>query len=152
MKKIICGALALMSVFCMAGCQDTGSGNKLTYGKKYVYYDDIHTEEAEQNYYIFYKNGTAKYHYYDIYQDYTFNRTIVYSYNIKLKYKIVEEENTVFCFYDGIEYDEIDTAKTNRSEYTAMLMYTEDFLVTSAGDEYMTEAFASEIPNFGKNE
>ena len=85
MREIICGALALMSVFCLAGCQDTGTDNKLTYGKKYVYYEDVHIEEAEQRYYIFYKNGTAKYHYYSTYQDYTFNKTIVYSYNIKLK-------------------------------------------------------------------
>ena len=58
----------------------------------------------------------------------------------------------VFCFYDGIEYDEVDNAKLDKREYTARLMYTEDFLITPAGDEYLTEAFLEEVPNFGKTE
>ncbi len=148
MKRIFCGALALMSIFCMGACGDNSSANGLSYNAKYIFKEDVSEAEEEQSYYIFYKDGTAKYHYYWTWKDYTFNRTNVYSYTLKLKYKIVEEENMVFCFYDGIEYDEANNVETDRSDYTASLMYTEDFLRTSAGDMYMTEAFLKEIPNF----
>lgn len=153
MKKIICGALALMSVFCMGACGgDKTSDCGLLYQAKYIHESDVRGEASQQRYYIFYKDGTARYHYYSTYEDYTFDRTVVYSYTLKLKYKIVEEENMVFCFYDGIEYDAADTTggSIDRSAYSASLMYTEDFLMTTAGDIYMTASLIEELPNFGK--
>ena len=146
MKKIICGVLALMSVFCMGACNvDKGSDTKLSYGVKYI--DEVVAAEEgsnRENYFIFNKDGTAEYRVYG-------SGINVYSYTIKLKYKIVEEENMVFCFYNGIEYDEDDTAKIEATTKVYSFMYTEDFLMSTDGRVYIAEDFLKkELPNLNK--
>ncbi len=148
MKKLACLLLALASVGCMAACKNEAK-MKLNYGEKYIHSDDIAEPENEQIYYVFYRNGTGEYHYYN-YSEYA-GRTS--SYTISFRYKIVEEENMIFAFYDGIEYDEVDTAKSfNDSTTIYKLMYSQDFLMSATtANIYMTQDFIdSELPNFGE--
>ncbi len=150
MKKVACLLLALASVGCMAACKNEAK-MKLSYGEKYINHEDITEPEEEQTYYIFYRNGTGEYHYYS-YSAYTMRTS---SYTISFRYKIVEEENMVFCFYDSVEYDEVDTAKLFKDSTTIYkLMYTQDFIMDATNaNMYLTEDFVEdEIPNFGKEE
>ncbi|MBQ7923917.1 MAG: hypothetical protein IJ329_01270 [Clostridia bacterium] len=148
MKKLVCLVLAFASVACLASCKNE-SETELSYGEKYILREDINKVEAEQSYFKFYSNGQAEYHYYNVIHGYGVQ---VYSYTINFRYKVVEEENMVFCFYNGVEYDEADTTKSADTESIHRLMYTEDFLmnVTNA-NMYLTEDFVEEeLPNFGK--
>ena len=148
MKKVACLLLALASVGCMVGCKNE-TKIKLAYGEKYIYSEAIAEPENEQIYYVFYRNGTGEYHYYH-YSEYAGQTS---SYTISFRYKIVEEENMIFAFYDGIEYDEVDTAKSfNDSTTIYKLMYSQDFLMYATNANiYMTQDFIdSELPNFGE--
>ena len=150
MKRVCCLLLALSSVLAFSGCigqnfsSDNDEGLKLTYNKKYVHNGYLDKIESRQKYYIFYEDGTAKYHYYYNGGD------LVEAYTIYFKYEIVEEENMVFCFYNGMDYDEADTEHDGVVETTIhKLMYTENFVMDLNGIIYMTEDFARDIPNFG---
>lgn len=153
MRKFVCGILALTSVLCMGACggdkennrADKDGGLKLSYGVKYIDEYVASGEGSGEAYFIFNKDGTAEYHAYSTYG------ANVYSYTTKWKYKIVEEENMVFCFYDGIEYDTVDTAKNVEKDRVRSYMYTEDFLMSTGGRMYLAEDFLKEeLPNFDK--
>lgn len=153
MKKIICGVLALMSVFCMGACAwDKESDCKLSCGVKYIHEGKAAGYRRGESYIVFNKDGTAKYRYYYV----STSGESVSSYTINYKYEIVEEESTVFCFYDGIEYDkEHNAALLSDAESAAdkvqTYMYTENFLMSIEGSVYLSEDFLEEeLPNFGK--
>ena len=151
MKKIICGVLALMSVFCMGACAwDKESDCKLSYGVKYINEGKAAGYQSGETYIVFNEDGTAKYHYYYV----STSGESVYSYTIKYKYEIIEEESMVFCFYDGIEYDEAHNAALLSHAESAKVqtyMYTENFLMSIGGSVYLSEDFLEEeLPNFGK--
>lgn len=153
MKRFVCGILALASVFCMGACGgdkgndlvESSSDLKLSYGVKYIDEAVASGEVSGESYFLFNKDGTAEYRKNEVYG------ANIHSYTIKWKYKIVEEENMVFCFYDGIEYDKADTSKYEEGDKVRSYMYTEDFLMSTGGRVYLAEDFLEEeLPNFDK--
>ncbi|MBR2024129.1 MAG: hypothetical protein IJ996_06420 [Clostridia bacterium] len=159
MKKLLCCLLAFCTVGALAGCNNgngsTGSGSslKLSYNTKYINKTRVN-DQTRQDYYIFYKDGTADYYYRNPSQyNIDTRKDEICAYTTHYRYVLVEEENMVFCFYNGISYDQDDEYKMNLSTTdTSRLMYTEDFIMTTGGTMYVTQAFIETVPNFGKTE
>ncbi len=107
MKKFLC----LLSVFvvagtsaAMAGCSSDKSEGSLglSYGKEYIYsyYDRWHEIERSV---VFDKDGTGKYREKQTAKQDDFDN---WNYTVSFRYLYYAEEDTVFCFYDSVEYGE----------------------------------------------
>lgn len=151
MKKLLCCLLSMaimLSIAMFPACSVIGDTIHVRYGEKYLLEGIAGEEEA---YYIFYKDGTAKYrHYYHYYSE-VFEEHNYSVYTLSLTYEIVDED-TVVCFYAGIEYDDLDNQRNGVSEnWTITISCSKNVLVTATkGDVYIAEPYLKEIPNFNK--
>ena len=159
-KKILAVVMsifaAVLLVAAFAGCSDdaqaAGAGTSttasVTLNKKYIEANDISEPESEQTYFIFTSDDTGLYHYFNS-VEYPSGGGIVNSYSIHFRYKIVSD--MVYCFYDSVEYDEVDTGNTEvETDWTRRLCGDTDFLVTVGSDYFFNENYLGEIPHFGK--
>ena len=150
MKKLLCCLLAFCTVGALAGCDDGDSKTEceLSYNTKYIRLSEISgVEENKMDYYIFYKDGTADYYYGST------SDNKLSAYTMHFRYALVEEQEMVFCFYNGHTYAEDDEYKASINvKENEQLMYTKDFIMTTGGTMYVTQAFIDTVPNFGKRE
>ena len=159
-KKILAVVMSIFAAVLLAGAfagcssktQAAGEGASttasVTLNKKYIEVYDISEPESEQTYFIFTSDDTGLYHYFNS-VEYPSGGGIVNSYSVHFCYKIVGD--MVYCFYDSVEYDEIDTGNTEvETDWTRRLCGDTDFLVTVGSDYFFNENYLGEIPNFGK--
>lgn len=150
MKKLLCCLLSMaimLSIAMFPACSVIGDTIHVRYGEKYLLEGVV--GEAEE-YYIFYKDGTAKYRHY--YHDYskTYDIHTYRVYTLSLTYEIVDED-TVVCFYAGIEYDKLDNRKGVGEDWTQTILCSKNVIMTATkGDVYIAEPYLEEIPNFNK--
>ncbi len=152
MKKGICLSAVVLSVCCafgaLAGCSaaDKGKGSLgLSYEKKYVYSEESRYSKSD-NFIIFHKNGTGE------------NRISSGSvegnsdnYTVFFKYLYYPEENTVFCFYDSVVYEENHVGSKNvTSNWTRTYLCTEELISSPSGTFYICEDYKPNLPNYGK--
>ncbi|MBE7089502.1 MAG: hypothetical protein E7362_01725 [Clostridiales bacterium] len=144
MKKIICIIMAIAFAVCFCACSNNGNGQiELVYNEKYIRTDDIDEPVSEQDYIIFYSDGTADYHHF--YRYYSTE-----SYTIHLICEQVVEENMMFCFFDGVDYDSIDTGDYKvYNTITYEFMCSKNVVMKTNGNVYVLESFIQNIPNFG---
>ena len=145
MKKLVCLLLTLFSLFILCSCGTSNSNLDLVYGKRYIRYYDVKSPTEQQTYIIFYKDGTAEYH------EYGYSYNAISHYTKKLVCEPFAEENTIFCFYDGIEFhpDHVGNRNfTNDDVYT--FVCSKNVIMLTSGTEYILEDYLVKIPNFDK--
>ena len=146
MKKIIYSLLAIFSILCtfaFSACQSGGDSEiEILYGEKYIHYLDINNGK-NQRYFLFNKDGTAQF--------YCANYgSKIKHYTLHLICEPVVEENTIFCFFDSIEYaDDHETGKILSYEIYTILC-SKNIIMTSDGIQYIAESYLAKIPNFNK--
>ena len=153
-KRFVFVWVMLALLLCFAGCgtqrADFSNGDKagLVLNKKYIHEEEISIEEEKQTYFIFISDHTGKYHTYSYYENSEFNET--YSYTVTFKYYIVED--TLHCFYESVQYDDIHNADyTVITSWNYSFLPCEKFLMQTNGTYYLNEDFLKEeIPNFGR--
>ncbi len=152
-KRFVFAWAVLVLLLCFAGCggaqkADFSNGDKagLVLNKKYIYEGKVSQEEEKQSYFIFLSDGTGKYKYYN----YSSSVATIYSYTVTFKYYIVED--TLHCFYESVQYDDIHNADyTVITSWNYSFLPCEKFLMQTNGTYYLNEDFLKEeIPNFGR--
>ena len=149
MKKFLAVLFSfVLFVFCFSAssCQIGGdsASDLLTYNKKYIQQNELDDPVKEQNYFIFYTNGTCKYYNYNINQN-------VYNWTITCKYEIDEKESMLVCFFDSIEFHADHTAnKSSSGMFTEVLNITDFVVMSIDGTLYICEEYLKEIPNYAK--
>ena len=149
-KRFVFVWVMLALLLCFAGCgtqkADFSNGDKagLVLNKKYIYEGNVSQEEEKQSYFIFLSDGTGKYYHYSS------SVATIYSYTVTFKYYIVED--TLHCFYESVQYDDIHNADyTVKTSWNYSFLPCEKFLMQTNGTYYLNEDFLKEeIPNFGK--
>ena len=151
-KRFVFVWVMLALLLCFAGCgtqkADFSNGDKagLVLNKKYIYEGKVSQEEEKQSYFIFLSDGTGKYKYYN----YSSSVATIYSYTVTFKYYIIED--TLHCFYESVQYDDIHNADyTVITSWNYSFLPCEKFLMQTNGTYYLNEDFLKEeIPNFGR--
>ena len=149
-KRFVFVWVMLALLLCFAGCgtqkADFSNGDKagLVLNKKYIYEGNVSQEEEKQSYFMFLSDGTGKYY------NYSSSVETIYSYTVTFKYYIVED--TLHCFYESVEYDDIHNADyTVITSWNYSFLPCEKFLMKTNGTYYLNEDFLKEeIPNFGR--
>lgn len=153
MKKFLC----LLSVFvvagtsaAMAGCSSGKSEGSLglSYGKEYIYsyYDRWHEIERSV---VFDKNGTGKYREKQTAKQDDFDN---WNYTVSFRYLYYAEEDTVFCFYDSVEYGEEpeDADEIIESDWGMKFLCTKELLQATNGAVFVNEEYLPNIPNYNR--
>ena len=158
-KILIFAIVAILAFSSIAFVACSGNGNKLSYGKKYIYEDCIDSDSTER-YFIFYKNGTGIFYVHRIDEEGNYNyatgkwEDAIVGYTISFKYTIDSDNEVVYCFYDSFKYhsDHNDTyAGYDDPTWSIVLNFNKDFVMTMNGSFYFTESFLNgTIPNYGK--
>jgi len=126
MKKLIYClliiAICAVSVFALAAC-NAPVADSLDFGAKYYFY--LKNEENNSQiyvkdvYYVFNKNGTGLYHYFEStdYKDEN-RKDGICNYEISFKYEYLDDEKSaVALFYDGIKFDPTHNKSTDEEDY-----------------------------------
>ncbi|HIZ10141.1 MAG TPA: hypothetical protein H9726_06605 [Candidatus Borkfalkia avicola] len=144
---VILAAVLLVGIF--AGCGAGTANASVTLNKRYIAEGDLGEPEDEQVYFEFTSGNTGVYHYY-YHGDYgTAGVSLISSYSVHFRYKIVSD--MVYCFYDSVEYDEADTEKAEvETDWKRYMGADTDFLMSASGSFYFCEDYLAEIPDFGK--
>lgn len=149
LKKIFAVLLSLLSIFCFCACGTASSAEEkieLTYGKKYIYSSDANEPAGEQAYMIFYEDGTMESHNYSVKSDDKVTNFTIYGI-----YDAVPKENTVFCFYDSVEYDKSHTSSTKANTFwCTAIMCSKNVIMLTDGSKYILESYLEKIPNYGE--
>lgn len=157
-KGILCMLFAVLALFALAGCARDGnlaSGNtkkaEVALNKKYVFQEDIASEEGEQTYFVFTDSDEGYFHYYYYYySDYQGTEKIT-EYTVYFKYYIVDDMLT--CFFDSVEYGEKHTEEKDqvKTYWKDTLAANKNYLMNMGGNYYVNVDFLeNEIPNYGK--
>ena len=150
---ILLAAVACFGVlFALSAC----GGSSLQMNKKYIDEEYVKDAEAQQSYYLFRSDGTGIYKcYYDYDSPYDPSNDFTMDYTVTFKYVYVDNQReAVVCFYDSVEYGEVDTGDYNRveSDWSVLLTVSRNVLC-SAGTGgytfYINEDYLDEIPDFG---
>ena len=150
MKKIfsiVLSAILIFSCLSTCACKQAETESVITYDKKYIQTLDFDKDESQQNYYVFYKDGSCIHHHYERpYGDY------ISTYLCTFKYSLVKDQGTLFYFYHSVEF--LD-AHNYPNEYvgpntSGYLMVSQDVIMDENGSFYVCEDFIDNIPNFGK--
>jgi len=145
MKKIVCLLLTLLSLFILCSCGTSNSNLDLVYGKRYILHYQVNVPAEQQTYIIFYKDGTAEYHEYSYFPNATSH------YTKKLVCEPFAEENTIFCFYNGIEFHPDHVASRNvPTDDVYTFVCSKNVIMNMGGIEYILEDYLVKIPNFDK--
>lgn len=145
MKKFFICLFVLILSLSLFSCNDKKEDSvNIQYGVKYIHKSTIGEPEDKQDYYIFNSNGTAIYHYYYNYSN------DVYSYTVNYICEFVAEEDTVFCFYDSIVYDDVHNKEKYGTKFSSTVMISKNVIMESSGDLFIAENYLDKIPNFGK--
>ncbi len=153
MKKLFICLLSLILCLSTFACKHKKEDSiNLQYGVKYIHSLDTTIPEEEQRYYIFYKNGTAKYHhYYNYVYDYDPSRSYTQSYTIEYICDYVPEDYTVFCAYNSVEYDEVDTRRDVTTTDIECIEYSKNYIMELSGYRFIAENYLNEnLSNYGK--
>lgn len=146
MKKVIYSLLAIFLILCtfaFSACQSVGDSEiELRYGEKYIHYLDIN--EKNQRYFLFNKDGTAQFYCANYYG------SKLKHYTLHLIYEPVFEENTIFCFFDSIEYADDHEMDKIPSYQNYTILCSKNIIMTSDGAEYIAESYLAKIPNYNK--
>lgn len=152
MKRIIiCFTLVLAAVLGLCACNgavpesESGGGYQieLTYGEKYINVADVGNVANKQDYFIFYEDGTADYHKY-------LKTTTTYSYTLHYICETVPEENMIFCFYNGVDYDYAHKGGDVSTTARHTLICSENIVMEIDGTTYARESYLATLPNYGK--
>lgn len=153
MKKFLC----LLSVFvvagtsaAMAGCSSGKSEGSLglSYGKEYIYSYYDRWYEIERSV-VFDKDGTGKYREKQTAKQDDFDN---WNYTVSFRYLYYAEEDTVFCFYDSVEYGEEpeDADEVIESDWERVFLCTKELLRATNGEIYVNEEYLPNIPNYNR--
>lgn len=144
MKKLVCLLLTLLSLFILCSCGTSNSNLDLVYGKRYIRHYDLNAPAEQQTYIIFYKDGTAEYH------EYGYSNGISH-YTKKLVCEPFAEENTIFCFYNGIEFHpDHESSRKPSTDDVYTFVCSKNVIMITSGTEYILEDYLVKIPNFDK--
>ena len=153
MKRIICFVLVLAAMLGLCSCNVATTENaeviepkiELTYGEKYINVADVGAVNGKQEYYIFYEDGTADRHIYN-----KPSATVVQSYTAHYVFEEVPEENMIFCFYNGVDYDPAHNTSDASTTQRSTLVCSENIVMDVNGYTYVLESYLEKIPNYGK--
>ena len=157
MKKFFICLMVVVLLFATISCSKGNTENTIDiqYGVKYIVSSDKNLPQEEQEYFIFNNNGTGVYHYYYSYDssiDPSYSSTD--SYTIEFIYDYVSSEDTAFCFFNSVTYEEgysgEDFVNTTWSR-TLMVSKNVIMLATNGGLFIAENYLQNELPNYAKS-
>lgn len=156
MKKIATFVMmvfvALICTFTFSACSGTDASAssgvaKLAMNKRYIRSGYVNENIENQDFYVFYANGTGEYTYH-------YESTYSHShYKIYFKYTYVDsDKSAVACFYDSIERLDGDGGGYVSTKWYELVTVSKNVL-TTVGTSYVfwiNEDYLKMIPHFGE--
>ena len=151
MKKIFALlGTAVMSLAIVAGLAACSPAGSLAMEKRY-YAVETDTALEDSDYYLFHKDGTGirytRGQYWDGSMNYPSEYTIYFDYSI-----IDKDKETILCVFDHVEAGDNNEAPASGfsdSDWSVVLIISENMIMTNAGSKYFNEDFLTAHPEFG---
>lgn len=152
---VLCLLIAMICT--LSGCFNADKSPKLingvspdniTFQKKYYLLDD-RTSFEDNDYFIFYEDGTAELRYSNAWDEEATDRV---HYTVHLKW-IAPAEDTLIVLGNGTTYHDDHTGALDRHYIRNTLGVTKDILVRTSTDSityYICEDYIEEIPDYGE--
>lgn len=133
----VCALFACVACTGNASHKGSSTNAPLTYGKRYLFSEDIGKDA--QHYLIFEADGTGTY-------------TVVDEYRIRFTY-LYTDSGLLHCFYHSLSgdvnsYSAPELAKWTKTYFPSPEVLYED--TANGGEQYICETYLPNIPNFGK--